>query len=53
MAYDTPDNLAELTATLLANGHGPSVLGCDTTGTDIVVRCLDAGSLVAPLRGLR
>ena len=44
---DTPDDLAELTAALLTNGHGPSVLGRDTTGTDVVVRCLDAASLVA------
>ncbi|MDP9035062.1 MAG: PD-(D/E)XK nuclease family protein [Myxococcota bacterium] len=42
---DTPDDLAELTAALLANGHGSSALGRATTGTDVVVRCLDAVSL--------
>jgi hypothetical protein len=46
---DTPNDLAELTAALLANGHGSAVLGRDTTGSDVIVRCLDAASLEAAL----
>jgi ATP-dependent helicase/nuclease subunit B len=45
---DTPDDLAELTAALLAKGHTPTVRG-DAKGTDVVVRCLDAASLEAAL----
>ena len=46
---DTPDNLAELTAALLAKGHTPTVRDGDARGSDVVVRCLDAASLEAAL----
>jgi hypothetical protein len=46
---DTPDDLAELTAALLAKGHIPTVDNDDAKGSDVVVRCLEAASLEAAL----
>jgi len=46
---DTPDDLAELTAALLAKGHIPTVDDDDAKGSDVVVRCLEAASLEAAL----
>ncbi|HSY24932.1 MAG TPA: PD-(D/E)XK nuclease family protein [Polyangiaceae bacterium] len=46
---DTPDDLAELTATLLANGHTPARRAVEAKASDVVVRCLDAASLDAAL----
>jgi hypothetical protein len=42
---DTPDDLAELTAALLANGDTPTVRAGGTKESDVIVRCLDAASL--------
>jgi ATP-dependent helicase/nuclease subunit B len=46
---DTPDDLAELTAALLAKGHTSTDRVGDAKGSDVVVRCLDAAALDAAL----